>query len=363
MSNAFEQSSQSIANCPRCGYDQRGVIASWSDSCPISNSCTECGLDIQWSEILNPIFAEPNKWFIEAKSPLRGLARRMLGTFLMALRPWRFWREVRMVNEPRWSRAFLFLFLLSFIAMLIVATSRGYNAWQVWHMYSTGASMPVNITFAPPNWSPSDQVACTTNVKAWDAIWPAIVLPFSSKSPGVLTPTPAGLALLNWQYPGNTGIVLVSPAYPSPRSLLRIYELRNIVSLVALSLMITILCPVGFLALPVSRFKAKVLWKHIYRIALYSFVMTWISAILMWCYAEPPPFNMPSGLFWMESAFGGPMVHIYLPLMLIVWWGFAISRYLRMKHAWAVASCIVIIALCIVWLCELTWYNANIIIQ
>ena len=50
--------------CPRCGYDQRGEMAKWADSCPLTSVCTECGLEIDWAELISPKFERP-AWCVE----------------------------------------------------------------------------------------------------------------------------------------------------------------------------------------------------------------------------------------------------------------------------------------------------------
>ncbi len=40
--------------CPRCGYDQSGEIARWTDSCPVEGLCTECGLRFGWFDVYFP---------------------------------------------------------------------------------------------------------------------------------------------------------------------------------------------------------------------------------------------------------------------------------------------------------------------
>lgn len=42
------------AVCPRCGYDLHGTIDTWTDACPLTGVCSECGLEFIWSEILCP---------------------------------------------------------------------------------------------------------------------------------------------------------------------------------------------------------------------------------------------------------------------------------------------------------------------
>ena len=55
---------ESDTSCPRCGYSQRGIVASWRDACPLAGRCAECGLDFVWSELLRPNLHEP-RWCVE----------------------------------------------------------------------------------------------------------------------------------------------------------------------------------------------------------------------------------------------------------------------------------------------------------
>jgi len=50
--------------CPRCGYDLRGVVSSWRDTSPLIGKCSECGLSLEWSELLSRDQAEP-AWCVE----------------------------------------------------------------------------------------------------------------------------------------------------------------------------------------------------------------------------------------------------------------------------------------------------------
>ena len=80
--------------CPRCAYDLSGTIAAWTDRCPLEGQCAECGLEFAWDRVL--ALAE-HPWLFEyhwRRRPLYRLAR----TWFAALRPHRFWREVRMTD-------------------------------------------------------------------------------------------------------------------------------------------------------------------------------------------------------------------------------------------------------------------------
>ena len=44
------QVEQAHRDCPRCGYDLSGEIATWTEACPVRGLCTECGLEFAWGE-------------------------------------------------------------------------------------------------------------------------------------------------------------------------------------------------------------------------------------------------------------------------------------------------------------------------
>lgn len=98
-------------DCPRCGYDQSGVIATWSDHCPTAGLCSECGLAFFWSSVLNPELR--HTWLIEGGERLGW--RRIVAASLMSFRPRRLWRELDLAFpiRPRRLRAFALLWLLT----------------------------------------------------------------------------------------------------------------------------------------------------------------------------------------------------------------------------------------------------------
>ena len=75
--------------CPLCGYDQRGVIASWTDSCPLEGTCSECGHVFQWESLLSTRSRIEMQLFDRA-THLRGYS--FVYTLFLIPRPWRLWR-------------------------------------------------------------------------------------------------------------------------------------------------------------------------------------------------------------------------------------------------------------------------------
>lgn len=101
---------KTTARCPRCGYELRGAIDTWADSCPLYSTCSECGLEFEWSEVLCPEKYNP-LWCVEFPNagPIRHSA---LKTYLMSFRPRRFWRELKMANSVHWKRLLVYVLLL-----------------------------------------------------------------------------------------------------------------------------------------------------------------------------------------------------------------------------------------------------------
>ncbi len=122
--------------CPRCGYDQSGVIDSWTHSCPLQGTCSECGLAFRWVELLRPeLFLIP--WLFEHA---RGrLPYRFYASAARSLLPWRFWSTLALPHalRPRRLLAFLvLLFLLAYLWACFVAAGANAmlaDAGRAWH--------------------------------------------------------------------------------------------------------------------------------------------------------------------------------------------------------------------------------------
>ncbi len=100
-------------SCPRCGYDLRGAIATWHEACPLRGTCTECGLAIQWAEVLLPEKFEP-RWCVEFVKPLRRFGWACVRTSVRSGRPFRFWSTLKMSMPARPARLMAYL-----VAMLL----------------------------------------------------------------------------------------------------------------------------------------------------------------------------------------------------------------------------------------------------
>lgn len=119
--------------CPRCGYDQQGVIDSWTRSCPLRGICSECGLEFAWRDLLDPRF-KIKPWFFE--HALRRHVRSFMYTLWRAVRPWSFWRWVRLEDEISLYRLGIFACLspllmgaATLLVMIPIAFVCGFVIW------------------------------------------------------------------------------------------------------------------------------------------------------------------------------------------------------------------------------------------
>jgi len=82
--------------CPSCGYDLTGQIASWTQQCPLNGVCPECGHAYQWREV----FAILNEWgsrvdwYSEHGGDWIELFQRAPGTLWRLMRPGRFFKAI-----------------------------------------------------------------------------------------------------------------------------------------------------------------------------------------------------------------------------------------------------------------------------
>lgn len=80
-------------HCPRCGYDQSGEVARWTESCPVKGTCPECGLEFAWHAAFYPD-REKLRWLIEhAPTRWRAIGALFQTVFRLTL-PWMFWSRV-----------------------------------------------------------------------------------------------------------------------------------------------------------------------------------------------------------------------------------------------------------------------------
>ncbi|MBC7836036.1 MAG: hypothetical protein H7Y88_13195 [Phycisphaerales bacterium] len=222
-----------LPECPRCGYDQAGHIATWSTACPVRGECSECGLQFNWADVLS----EQRRLLPGFVEHARGVRQRFLWawvTWSWTLIPNRFWSRVRMHHAPRNRRALVWLVIVTACVYIPGALLRNIAVF--------GSAF---LTIPQTGWGPI--------TKRWPELvapWgePFVGLQWSNSAPGGLT-----VALLtDLESFGLFGGVLAAP----------------------------LLFPVVFACLPVTRARAKVRTAHLVRATIYS--LAWVPVALLY---------------------------------------------------------------------------------
>jgi len=364
--------SNRIISCPRCGYDQRGTVATWSEQCPLNGICTECGLEFPWAELLVPAKFEP-QWCVEFVPRRRKIFGACLKTFLRSFRPRHFWSRLKMSQTIRpwrlvayiaWLMMPLFVTYVSVQATIAVIVRHNVQV----DVQSRRQQLPAEIAKLQ-SWlqsgqfnnqfqrnSPETRQAVTNQIKRQVAIMQAqfgmgppiveqsylgaiieaLLFPVASNSWGDIR-WPDG-TIESYPPPSDLFRCVVAPPFFSayaanlgsnPVELDPFYH-----ALLALfcALALLIVLPASFILLPASRRRAKVRWAHVWRIMAYSlFILSALTVLEIgagfWSVWNPNPISFSA---LRHSAI---IAWIALPL----WWTMAIRHYLKMPHAASVA--------------------------
>lgn len=319
-----KDSTQSEIRCPRCGYELRGIIESWSESCPMEGICAECGLEFEWGELLCERRAVP-RWCVEYARGWGVCGAMMKTSFILLLRPRKFWRDLKMTHVPQWGRIVLIVCVIAFMLYPIFAGSVG---WQVYKNSPRAAGFGATGILQSP---------------ARAGIWAAI-LPFSKK-------TNRRGRLPRWRrwddtIPANVSSSLNIPFSRQSLKLLsgssKFYELHSyqILLLTTMHFMIVAaFSSVSFVMLPVSIRKARVRWVHLLRIQLYSLplqVVPLAAFVLLSLTHYRLPFLSREGFAY--------LVWVTTFALFVTWWSLASRYYLKLPHAWGVGVCMVVLA-------------------
>jgi len=298
-----------LTACPRCGYDLRGVVEAWKESCPLAGVCSECGLRIDWSEFFRTTKPEP-AWSVEFSSVARWpLAA--ISTAVRSLIPWRFWSALSMMHRLRWKR-------LAAYAATVVASM--YIIFALVH----GGMSAAEVVSARSLYQGANVTMTTTPRKAFVV---SAAQPWEWTSPGTYTITLGGGRTMTW-------------VFDSPRQRLEVWAQSEAPVLLLMAALFLLLTPAAFAVLPVARRRAKVRWRHIGRITAYTpglflplFAMFLIGEAAWLAhrgYSMPPEIGD-----WLTSPRAAWLVTGSLVvggLLTAAWWTAAASRYLRMER-------------------------------
>jgi len=301
-------------DCPRCGYDLSGAVAAWdhdlSTFCPMLGACSECGLEFPWGDVLNPELHVPRWSFEHACSCL---PLKFLRTILVALWPFKLWRDLRMAHPVR-SRRLLVLVAIGvpLVHVLFIIAPLGTSLLDhAASAASTNAGWADELEIVIQNaWPYSDGLADSLlGVRTSARGLPTVVRPW------------AAVVWLWW--------VLMAPM---------------------------------FLFLPTTLRRCRVRRAHLLRVGAYSLVFGAGAVLLLTCATRAITSGLRGLVVWRARLGMGPDAWWLRDISWDLWrwsvwvspllcagtlggfWGLAASRYLKLPRPWAIAGVLALIA-------------------
>ena len=337
--------------CPRCGYDLRSEPERWTDACPVEGRCSECGLAFGWVDVFDPLRTPP-RWCVEY-ARIRGFPLACLRTLLGSALPWRFWSRLRMEMPVRDLRIAAYILTLSIVLpWMILSGTQACRAGSLWLQIK-----PVTLEDA----SGAPLAAGFVRVVGHALVWP-----LSKDSVGTV-----GVPVTT----GFTQTAVFASPWVMLRQQTRVYLLTSfvlppttvdewlewffgrssdftarLVSVVACGFRTgdphspvvqvswfgpiqAVGCVVSFALLPQSRRKARVRWRHLWRIAGYSMVVLVLPTLVPVALAV---WNGTGMWSWGGHDWRGLVLVAAPTTFLLLWWAAATQVHLRMPHAWGV---------------------------
>jgi len=194
--------------CPRCGYDQQGTLATWTDSCPTCGTCSECGLAFEWVDVLSP-FRSKLQGLVEHAQGFRQLVRWYFRTMSWMVFPGRFWSRVQMHHSVS-VKGILNPLLCTFLLTHLISAGLAAAHWAIasgvlpgtglfgWLNTLVTTTLPnpfvslsartlSELIFGGSFFSERPSIVIICGVAAFAAAWPALflVLPFTRATSGL----------------------------------------------------------------------------------------------------------------------------------------------------------------------------------
>lgn len=307
-----------VPYCPRCGYDLRGETAKWQDACPLEGRCTECGLIFRWQFVLGRVHALP-RWCLE--SPTRRFGPLVLASTLSrTLTPGRFWRDLQLWHRFNGRRLVGFVAVLCIVGAFMASLSVGLTVIDLIH---TNPHPTIRAHGVPTQQAqPFEEFLAVTY---------AMVFPLAEEFPRLLQRRHSALSRYG-----------VRPV----KALDRVVPAFFLAGWSVLGLTLT---TASFAALPITRRRAKVQWRHIGRVCVYGmgltflFVLFMLAMTIVWVTGAAGMAGLPTWRMVMNAADTWMVAFVLLIGWQVYWWWAAVSRYLRMPHAPAVAIILVLL--------------------
>jgi len=304
------------AYCPRCGYDLRGTVGARPRARDDMGTCSECGLEFLWSEVLeNQVLPA---WSIErVEAPLH---RTVFSTCGRLFLPWRMWRELGMTQRSRPRRIAAPLLVILVLVFIGFAACRAVIAAEVHRAQSASAAVPISLR---------------------EAILTASFTPFSNRSL-------AGTGNRAWSYPSPRRL---HDAFAAARGNAWNSSLEAtlngsgmIVPFLSVAIVFQVLCGLSALTVPATLRRFKVRKLHLLRVTLYSlWLLAPAAALALFFYALAVLGFTPRWLAIVPRAVWWYLLAA-VPALTLAHWFYAARVYLRVPHCAALAVAVVMMS-------------------
>lgn len=294
--------------CPRCGYDLGGLVSLWEEAgcCRLEGRCSECGLGFEWGLI----FADSEHPWVCDVHHLKKRWRRLFKTIMMTFWPWRFWREVAMTDKVSMIRLLAIpLILFGILLGFQVLANEWWSHQSDWLepnplVWIEVARWGFQMLGSPPTWS-----------SAWNGDVTSIMN-------GVL------LAIVLW---------------------------------CALMVM-------SFGLLPHSMRQARVAKRHLWRVAVYTYVPL-VPYFIIWIFLDLIMYGLAKYTgsilfveFWRWQMLGCSVVPV---IGWFIWqltcWTIACDRYLKLPHSFGIAFLLSVASGLLIAVVGVLWYNYSLV--
>ncbi|MGI9015388.1 MAG: hypothetical protein ACR2GY_14240 [Phycisphaerales bacterium] len=375
--------------CPRCGYDQRGVVSTWTQACPVRGTCAECGLEFEWSRVLNRARYEP-QWCIEfspGKSPVR-ILQSFCTTAWRSFHPWTFWQSISMEHRIRWRRLVMYVAILILPFVLLYVAAQSWAALQVRASYISRFAEIFNVQIA----ADSQQVATLkSNLELWgqpesryadrvnnaiaaleismaqnrklaanplvptplQVTWEHVISPLKQRSSLQMT-YPSGLRqpyvapVDIWDSVIDARFIPTAAAWQPSYWWNMQYRAKRGALWFITACTYVLLFPLTLLVLPATLRRRKVRLAHVGRVVMYSVLMVPVLFVIV---------ALCVGVFTTASRVSPVICRIAIGstlVMLLVYYGFALSRYMKLPRAWFVTAMLswmsLLLPIALVWI-------------
>jgi len=360
------------AHCPRCGYDLRGVVSVWGDACPLEGTCTECGLRFEWGALLMPEKFEP-LWCVEFAPDRRQVPRACVTTAQRTFWPWGFWSRMQMSFDVRWRRLAVYVSVLIAAVVLmfvIVQAGLGLMTWLVVNARASAAQRLIvedtqgqleRAQTALAKLADDDQsdrerlqelIRSLREYRAapkeqmptvWQSVWWTVSSPMRHELPDryvYATPSSHMPTAVKWIHnveypPPDRHREMLATRFTGGSSPER-YEVAVVFSWVYTTVEVALMAgiPALFVLLPISRKRARVRWRHIWRVAAYSLVLPVVGIIAFSVLINA---GLTTRLLYKPLLLLIQPIGLALVFLMVAMWATAIGRYMKIPHAWGVA--------------------------